>query len=101
MTGRSPLRRSGPPAGTKTGATPTGGLPQQVWEGEKGKLHLNIDFLLDEDWQQVQPHWKTLVKCALLGQLLVAPGYDASSTHYLVEGFRQGFHLRLDKPSTR
>ncbi len=28
----------------------------------------------------------------------MASGYDASSTHYLVEGFRQGFHLRLERP---
>ncbi len=41
----------------------------------------------------MQPHQRTPVKFALLGQLLVASGgYDASSTDYLVKEFRHGFH---------
>ncbi len=30
--------------------------------------------------------------------LLVGAGYDKDKTCYLVDGFRQGFHLRLDRP---
>ncbi len=46
----------------------------------------------------MQPHQRTTVKLALLGLLLEASGYEETSTHYLVEGFRQGFHLRLNRP---
>lgn len=43
------LKVEWPTSGTRPGATPTGGLPEQVWEGGKGKSHLDMD-LLAEDW---------------------------------------------------
>ncbi len=46
----------------------------------------------------MQPNQRTQVKFALLGLLLEASGYEETSTRYLVDVFRQGFHLRLDRP---
>ncbi len=51
---------------------------------------------MDEAWRQVWPHQRTPVKFALLGLLLTASDYNTNSTYYLVEGFRQGFRLRLN-----
>ncbi len=90
-------RRNGPPPDTKSGATLIGGAPDQVWEGGKRNSHLDAQ-LMDEDWRQEQPHQRTPVKFALLGLLLEASGYEETGTRYLVDGFRLGFHLRLDRP---
>ncbi len=46
----------------------------------------------------MQSHQRSQVKFALLGLLLESSVYEETSTRYLVEGFRQGFHLRLDRP---
>ncbi len=45
----------------------------------------------------MQPHQRTPVKFATMGTMLAEAGYYAARTHYLVEGFRQGFRLRLDR----
>ncbi len=34
----------------------------------------------------------------IMGLLLAASDYDKGAMHYLVEGCREGFHLRLDRP---
>ncbi len=54
--------------------------------------------LMDEAWRQVRPHQRTPVKFTLLGLLLATSDYDTRATHYLVEGFREGFQLRLNRP---
>ncbi len=92
-----PPSRSGPTRAIKSGATLTGGMPEQLWEGGKNRPGLDTT-LVDEAWRQVRPHQRTRVKFTLLGLLLAASDYDTRAMHYLVEGFREGFHLRLNRP---
>ncbi len=40
---------------------------------------------------------RTLIKYERLGELLKPEGYDEQKTNYLVNGFRDGFRLRLDR----
>ncbi len=96
-TGQPPSRRSGPTPAIKSAATLTGGTPEQLWEGGKNRSWLET-ILVDEAWRQVRPPQRTPVKFTLLGLLLATFDYDTRATHYLVEGFREGFHLRLDRP---
>ncbi len=64
-----------------------------------GKRASTLDSaLLDQDWENVMPHQWTTVNAGRLLALLVEAGYDRDKTYYLVDVFRQGFHLRLDRP---
>lgn len=54
--------------------------------------------LLDEDLQKVQPQQWTPVDTGCLESLLAAVVFNVAKSHYLVEGIRQLFHLRLDRP---
>ncbi len=96
-TGQPPSRRSGLTHAIKSGATLTGGKPEQLWEGGKDRSGLDT-MLVDEAWRRVRLHQRIPVKFTLLGLLLAASDYDKGATHYLVKGFREGFHLRLDRP---
>ncbi len=94
---RGPSSRSGPPHASRYDNTLTGGELDQGWEG--GKLASTLDAaLLDQDWENVMPHQRTPVNAGHLLALLVEAGYDRDNTRYLVDGFRQGFLLRLDRP---
>ncbi len=55
--------------------------------------------LLHEDWFKVQPHQRTPIQAGPIKQLLALSTYYGSKSHYPVEGFRKGFHLRLDRPA--
>ncbi len=72
-------------------------MPEQLWEGGKNRSGLDTT-LVDEAWRQVRPHERIPVKFTLLGLLLAASDYEKGDTHYLVKGFREAFHLRLDRP---
>ncbi len=43
------------------------------------------------------PSQRTPIKYERLSELLKAEGYDVQKTNYLVNGFRDGFRLRLDR----
>ncbi len=91
---RGPSSRSGPPHASRYDTTLTG---DQGWE--RGKRASTLDAaLLDQDWENVMPHQRTPVNAGCLLGLLVEAGYDRDKTSYLVDGFRLGFYLRLDRP---
>ncbi len=53
--------------------------------------------LMDEGWRCLKHPDRTPVNGLILGGgLLQRCGYDQHKTDYLVKGFREGFHLRLD-----
>ncbi len=54
--------------------------------------------LLDQNWAKVMPHQRMPVDASHLLVFLVEARYDKDKTRYLVEGFRQVFHLRLNQP---
>ncbi len=65
---------------------------------ERGKrsssLHTN---LLDEDWREVHLHQRPPIIADPLESLVEASAYGKTKSRYLVDGFRQGFCLRLDR----
>ncbi len=80
----------------RSGLTLCGVMPDQVWE--RGKRSSSLDTnLLDEDWREVQPHQRIPVNADHLESLLEASAYGKTKSGYLVDGFRQGFRLRLDR----
>ncbi len=94
---RRPSRRSCPPHASRSDTTLTKEELDKGWEG--GKLESTLDAaLLDQDWVNLMPLQWTPFNASHLLPLLVEAGYDNDKTHYLVDRFRQGFHLRLDQP---
>ncbi len=78
------------------GASLHGEKPDKVWDGGKAGSTLDMT-LLDEDWFKAQPHQLTPIQAEQIKQLLALPSYDGSKSYYLVEEFRKGFRLRLDR----
>ncbi len=97
IAGQWPSSMSGSPPSTEPGFTFHEESPVQVWEGGKRGSMLDVT-LLDGDWSKVQPHQRTPIDAGHLRRLLAASAYDETKSNYLVEGFREGFHLRLDRP---
>ncbi len=63
----------------------------------RGKVSTLDAVLLDQDCLNVMPHQWMPVNAGHLLALLVEAGYDNDKTRYLVDGFMQGFRLRLDR----
>jgi hypothetical protein len=53
--------------------------------------------LLDRNWETLLPSDRTPVNYLALQSLLQETLYDPTKTNYLIDGFRDGFRLRMDR----
>ncbi len=85
----------------KSGAIPLHARKMVVQWNDGQRVSRLEPELLDVGWRGLQPSDRTPIKGHVLGGgrgLRRRHGYDPHKTDYLVKGFTEGFHLRLDAP---